>query len=112
MIICHSICDKLTPKNKNGPHYSKNEKFCKICDTFLVIFSYRCPCCGGSIRSNVRNKKDSGFFNTNNVWYTMSELVRTSLYLTKEHKDFINENAISLTKFVRNSLNAKMEQWN
>jgi len=40
----------------------------------------------------------------------MSELVRTSLYLTREHKDFINENAISLTKFVRNSINAKMEQ--
>jgi len=34
-----------------------------------------------------------------------SNLIKTSLYLKKEDADFLNENSISLTKFVRNTIN-------
>ena len=34
-----------------------------------------------------------------------SNLIKTSLYLKKEDVIFLNENSISLTKFVRNSIN-------
>jgi len=34
-----------------------------------------------------------------------NSLIKTSLYLKKEDADFLNENSISLTKFVRNSIN-------
>jgi hypothetical protein len=34
----------------------------------------------------------------------MSELIKTSLYLEKEDKQFIDNNCISLTKFVRSSI--------
>ena len=34
-----------------------------------------------------------------------SNLVKTSLYLKKEDAAFLNENSISLTKFVRNTIN-------
>ena len=43
--------------------------------------------------------------------YSMSQLIKTSLYLQKEDKQFIDDNYISLTKFVRANV-AKLKKSN
>jgi len=58
---CKGICYKLETQNKNGKHYSKGEKFCSICDKFLLIFSKNCCCCGSILRITKANKKSRGF---------------------------------------------------
>ena len=58
---CNGICHKVETLNKNGKHYSKGEKFCAVCNKFLLVFSTRCCCCNSVLRINEANKKSRGF---------------------------------------------------
>ena len=52
---CRGICHKLETNNKNGEHYAKGEKFCSVCNKFMLIFSIRCACCNTTLRTNKKS---------------------------------------------------------
>jgi len=37
--------------------YQNGVKYCKVCDSFLGIESYRCPCCKSIVRTKSHSKK-------------------------------------------------------
>jgi predicted amidophosphoribosyltransferase len=39
------------------PIYQEGIKFCKTCEEFLEIDSYRCPCCKSSVRTKSHSKQ-------------------------------------------------------
>ena len=52
---CNEICHKLEMQNK-GEHYARGEKFCSICDRFMLIFSNNCCCCNSPLRKSRLHK--------------------------------------------------------
>jgi len=56
-------CDDYTCKEfritiaVGQPIYQEGIKFCKTCDEFLEIDSYRCPCCKSNVRCKSHVKK-------------------------------------------------------
>ncbi|MCH7560847.1 MAG: hypothetical protein IIC67_05690 [Thaumarchaeota archaeon] len=55
--VCKDICHKMEIENKNDVSYSYNQKYCSVCDKFLLIYISRCPCCGTILRVDRKNKR-------------------------------------------------------
>ena len=57
-------CDSYTCKHKYGfvvtvgeKIYQEDVKYCKVCETYLKVDGYRCPCCKSNIRCKSHSKK-------------------------------------------------------
>ena len=50
--VCKGLCcrEETNPIVVGKAIYRNGTKFCKRCDTFMRIDSYRCPCCKGNVR--------------------------------------------------------------
>jgi len=109
-MVCDSYtCRKLRAEHKGGTQYYGNGlKFCSSCDTWFNFKGSRCPCCNRKLRTKAKNKTisysiEGDISKTNDITNGM-ELIQTTVYITKDHKSFINENYINLSRFVRNGL--------
>ena len=58
-MACNGICDRHKPFNppRMGSRYKLGYKRCTVCDIFLEVEGYRCPCCHTILRTHYRQSE-------------------------------------------------------
>lgn len=49
---CRGICHKAETTTKLKDHYARGEKYCRVCERYMLIFTVRCLCCNSILRTN------------------------------------------------------------
>ena len=59
MMECKGNCGryKANRPRSGGWRYTTGQKRCQVCDIYLNLEGFRCPCCGNQLRSGPKKTK-------------------------------------------------------
>ena len=104
---CRGSCD-LANESQLRLGYKNGQKYCKVCQMYFLTDKIRCFCCNSQLRSKKKHNKIQRFLLTQNDTYDTMEIIGASVKIHPNQKEWLKENHINLSSFVRAKLNEAM----